>query len=207
MIITDIQIKNTIKINYRKNTNMNLRNKKLIICRRYTRIMTNKTAQINCNGTLEIGIKENKKSKQETRFSMGKNSHLNINNKFSIGFGSDIRIFDNATLTIGSGYLNGFVQIVCAKKIEIGENVAIARDVIIRDTDAHQIEDGKHEKSKEIKIGNHVWIGTRAIIMKGVHIGDGAIIAAGAIVTKDVPPNSIVAGIPAKEIKSDIKWS
>ncbi len=207
MKMADIQILNTIKVNCRKNTEINIKKKKLIVCKKFTRVMIDKTSKINCKGRLTIGTKENTKSKQETRFSMGKNSCININNDFSVGCGSDIRVFDNANLSIGSGYLNGFVQIVCAKDIKIGENVAIARDVIIRDTDAHKIEDGKHEEKKEVVIGNHVWIGTRAIIMKGVHIGDGAIVAAGAIVTKDVPPNSIVAGVPAKVIKSDIKWS
>ncbi|WP_284041531.1 CatB-related O-acetyltransferase [Polaribacter sp. Z014] len=57
------------------------------------------------------------------------------------------------------------------------------------------------EEYKPIKIGNDVWIGTRAIIMDGVTIGDGAVIAAGAIVTKDVPPYAVVVGIPAKIIK------
>lgn len=50
-------------------------------------------------------------------------------------------------------------------------------------------------------IGNDVWIGLRAIIMRGVTIGDGAVIAAGAVVTKDVPPFAIVGGVPAKVIK------
>lgn len=206
MNIFNIQVKNTIKINYRKNTKKNIYDKKLVLCNRYTRLMIDKTAKINCKGKLTIGDRENKQSKQETRFSIGKNSTINVNNNFSVGLGSDIRIFDNAKLTLGSGYMNGFVQVVCAKKIRIGENVAIARDVIIRDTDAHKIEDEKHVEQKEVVIGNHVWIGTRAIIMKGVHIGDGAIVAAGAIVTKDVPANSIVAGVPAKVIRDNINW-
>ena len=168
--------------------------------------MIDKTAKINCKGKLTIGDNENKQSKQETRFSIGKNSTINVNNNFSVGLGSDIRIFDNAKLTLGSGYMNGFVQVVCAKKIQIGEDVAIARDVIIRDTDAHKIEGEKHVEQKEVVIGNHVWIGTRAIIMKGVHIGNGAIVAAGAIVTKDVPANSVVAGVPAKVIRDNINW-
>ena len=54
----------------------------------------------------------------------------------------------------------------------------------------------------DIVIGNDVWIGYEAVIMAGVHIGDGAIIAARAVVTKDVPPYTIVGGTPAKEIRN-----
>ncbi len=57
------------------------------------------------------------------------------------------------------------------------------------------------EKTARTKIGNDVWIGSRAIIMQGVDIGNGAVIGAGAIVTKDVPPYAIVAGCPAKIIR------
>lgn len=62
-------------------------------------------------------------------------------------------------------------------------------------------DDYKFNEYKAITIGNDVWIGARAIVMDGVSVGDGAIIAAGAIVTKDVSPYAIVAGIPAKVIK------
>lgn len=175
-------------------------------CLRYSRIFIDKTAKLNVNTNFAIGTKENPRSKIETRFSMGKNSQLTVDGDFFVGFGSDIRIFDNANLRLGSGYLNSAVQIVCAKNIEIGNDVAIARDVIIRDTDAHEIIDENHQKEKEVKIGNHVWIGTRAIIMKGVKIGDGAVIAAGAVVTKDVPANCIVAGVPAKVIRENVEW-
>lgn len=54
---------------------------------------------------------------------------------------------------------------------------------------------------KQVKIGNDVWIGARAMIMDGVTVGDGAVIAAGAVVTKDVPPYAVVGGVPAKIIK------
>lgn len=57
------------------------------------------------------------------------------------------------------------------------------------------------DESDPIYIGNDVWIGARAIIMDGVHVGNGAVIACGAVVTHDVPPYAIVAGVPAKVIK------
>lgn len=58
------------------------------------------------------------------------------------------------------------------------------------------------QENKPITIGNNVWIGTRVVILDGVNIGDNSIIATGAIVTKDVPPYSIVGGVPAKVIKT-----
>jgi len=57
------------------------------------------------------------------------------------------------------------------------------------------------EKRYAVVVGNDVWIGTDAILMAGITVGDGAVIAAGAVVTKDVAPYSIVGGVPAKEIK------
>lgn len=176
------------------------------ICCKYCRVFIHKSAKINIGGRILLGNKENPKSKLETRFSMGKNSEIDVSGNFSIGSGTDVRIFDNAKLELGSGYFNGSIQIVCAKNIKIGNDVAIARDVIIRDTDAHDIINNNREKIIPVTIGNHVWIGTRAIIMKGVTIGDGAIIAAGAVVTKDVPKNAIVAGVPARVIKEDVEW-
>ena len=57
-----------------------------------------------------------------------------------------------------------------------------------------------------MKIGNKVWIATNALILPGVSIGDGAIVAAGAVVTKDVPAKCMVAGVPARVIKSNVEW-
>lgn len=67
-----------------------------------------------------------------------------------------------------------------------------------------KFEDFKYlnsEKKISIEIGNDVWIGSRATILEGVNIGDGAIVAAGAVVTKDIPPYAIVGGVPAKIIR------
>jgi acetyltransferase-like isoleucine patch superfamily enzyme/coenzyme F420-reducing hydrogenase beta subunit len=172
----------------------------------YSRIVLDKSAQIILNGVLTLGTKENRKSTSETRFFLGKKSSFTINGVFSIASGSDIRVFDNGELILNGGYCTAGVQIVCFKKITIGKGCAIARDVIIRDTDAHQILNSTHPMTQEVSIGEHVWIGNRAIIMKGVTIGNGAVIAAGSIVTKDVPEKCLVAGVPAKVIRRCVEW-
>ena len=63
------------------------------------------------------------------------------------------------------------------------------------------VDEHLFEEYKEVHIGNDVWIGSRALILGGVRIGDGAVVGAGAVVTKDVPPYAIVGGVPAKVIK------
>ena len=61
--------------------------------------------------------------------------------------------------------------------------------------------------SAPIIIKDNVWIGMSAIILKGVTVGEGAIVAAGSVVTKDVPPHTIVAGVPARVIKKDVYYT
>lgn len=86
--------------------------------------------------------------------------------------------------------------------IEIGDNVLIGQQVVLA-TLNHYLQPDKRANMlpSPIKIGNDVWIGAHATILPGITIGDGAVIAAGAVVTKDVPKNTVVAGVPAKIIK------
>lgn len=91
-------------------------------------------------------------------------------------------------------------QIHCGRNITIGNYTLISWDVNILENDYHA-SGGGEPVHKDIIIGDEVWIGARVIIIKGVTIGNGAIIAAGSVVTKDVPPYSLVAGNPAKFIK------
>jgi len=107
--------------------------------------------------------------------------------------GVRIEVYQGGILSIGKGtYLNRNVQIVVNESVSIGQQVKIGWDVVIMDTDLHG-HSGLPAKTRPVVIGNNVWIGCRALILKGVTIGDGAIIAAGAIVTKDVPPLAVVA--------------
>jgi acetyltransferase-like isoleucine patch superfamily enzyme len=93
--------------------------------------------------------------------------------------------------------------------ITIGNNVLIGSGCIITDTDSHPLgtEDRINNnlnaiQSKPITICDNVFIGARSIILKGVTIGKGSVIGAGSVVSKDIPPNAVYAGNPAKFIKS-----
>lgn len=129
-------------------------------------------------------------------------------------FGDKIRLYhevefyldsSNANINIGDfTYVNKRTEIKCQDMIKIGESCSISWDVVIMDTDYHSIN-GRAFIDPVI-IEDNVWVGCRAIILKGVHIGEGAIIAAGSVVTKNVPPYCIVAGNPAKVIKENVNW-
>lgn len=173
---------------------------------RYCRISIDKSAKLILKSAFTIGVKQVKSSHLETRLLLEPNSTMIINGSFVMFCNSYIRVIRGGNLTLYDGFINENVQITCASQITIGEGCAIARDVVIRDYDAHTIDVPGYEIAKPIIIGNHVWIGNRAMILKGVSIGEGAIVAAGSIVTKDVPPHSVVAGIPAKVIKSNVSW-
>lgn len=123
----------------------------------------------------------------------------------NIGLFSGVRIecMQGGEVRIGKGtYLNRNTHIVAAKSVTIGELCQISWDVLIMDTDQHGLRPGESAVGKPVAIGNRVWIGARAIILKGVSIGDHSVVAAGAIVTRDVPPYTLVAGPRASVIRS-----
>lgn len=96
------------------------------------------------------------------------------------------------------------VRISAAKSIRIGDNCMLAANVIISDSDWHGIYNRirPFRCTKPVVIENNVWLGERVIITKGVTIGENSVIGAGAIVTKDIPANSVAAGNPARVIKT-----
>ena len=120
--------------------------------------------------------------------------------------GAKIIIRDNVGMTSTSIY--------CQEKIEIGNNVLIGAATIIMDNNFHSLDYTLRGTSKEgyqhkgtintapVIIGDHVFIGTRCIINKGVCIGEGSVVAAGSVVVKDIPAWEVWGGNPAKFIKS-----
>ena len=123
----------------------------------------------------------------------------NINIEKGAVFGPDLEIGDNSGVGINCELYG---------PVRIGENVMMGPEVVVytsghrhSSTDIPMIEQGMTE-IQAVVIGNDVWIGRRAMIMPGVKIGNGCVIGAGAVITKDIPPYSVAGGVPAKVIKS-----
>lgn len=191
---------------FRRKTRSSLLSGKGLIPTPNCRFAIHKSALLSLDARMVVGFKVMRGSRVETRLSVGKNASLVVLGGFVVYSGCDIRVLEGASLTVGGGFINEGGQISCESEIVIGKGCAIARDVIIRDNDAHETQAGRRS-ARSIHIGDNVWIGTRAIVLKGVSIGSGAIIAAGAVVTKDVPPCAMVAGVPAKVIRENVRWA
>ena len=165
-----------------------------------------KSATVNIqNGVLAINRYIAKKDPFIGNLEMYDDSQINVQSTFFIHSGCDVMVFKNAKLNLGSGYINRYCKIRCYQEITIGRGVAISENFTIWDSDAHEIT-GAGNPTAPIVIGDRVWIGTNVTVLKGVTIGDGAIIAAGSLVNKDVPANCLAAGVPAKVIKEKINW-
>lgn len=146
--------------------------------------------------------------KDTNRVIIGDNCELGCSIHVDGGF---IKIGNNTTIRYST-------EINSVNSIIIGNNVIISNNCIIYDNNSHPVSPSKRflmtqsgftgdlwrckeSESAPVLIGNNVWIGQRAMILKGVSIGDGSVVAAGSIVTKNVPQYSLVAGNPATVVK------
>ena len=170
-----------------------------------SRISIHSTSKLSIDGVLEIGNRWDGYPKRPTGFNLGEDASCHIMGDLRIFSGSQFDVNEGASFACGSGYFNCHCRVACFKQISVGNNVIISEDVVIRDSDNHVL-DGDKPMSDPIVIGNGVWIGMRAIILKGVNIGDGAVVAAGAVVTHEVPARSLVAGVPARVIRENVSW-
>jgi acetyltransferase-like isoleucine patch superfamily enzyme len=135
--------------------------------------------------------------------------------------GCSFAIGENGKCTVGNFTLLNGALIMAEEKIDIGSHCLVSWGVGIADSDFHPLEPAQRLvdaqalapffkdrpprpklKTAPVKIGDNVWIGMNAVILKGVTIGDNSVVAAGAVVTKSVAPNTIVAGNPAVVVKT-----
>jgi len=137
---------------------------------------------------------------------IGDNVRIGGRNSWAVG----LKMSEDARLVIGDrvniGYHN---SISVAKGVQIGDDTLFAPDVRVFDNPTHPLSPGarlRHEtfsldEARPIVIGRNVWVGTGSMILRGVTIGVGAIIAAMSVVTRDVPPATLAGGTPARVIR------
>lgn len=148
----------------------------------------------------------------QAKCSIGKNFLMNNGVRYSdSGINGKCRIVvkDKAILEIGNDVGMSDVTITCHEKITIGNHILLGVGVQIRDTDNHSLNpddrlkglDWINKKTAPIVIKDNVFIGAYSFILKGVTVGENAIVGAGSVVTKNIPDNEIWAGNPAKFLK------
>lgn len=119
---------------------------------------------------------------------------------------------DRCTVEIGRESTIGSACIVCMgidNSITIGNACMLSENIDIWNTDSHPIVDNNGNiinPSKPIVIGNHVWIGKKVSVLKGVTIGDNSIIGMGSVVTKDIKDGTLNVGSPSHQIKENVNW-
>lgn len=138
---------------------------------------------------------------------------LVINGKASLGRGSRISIGKNATLVLGNNFcITGCSCIITQKEITFGNDCLLSWDILIMDTDFHTIKNADGiiiNEPRSIHIGNHVWIGCRNTILKGVTIVDNVIVSANSTITKSISEyDSIIGGVGTNVaiLKRNINW-
>lgn len=133
--------------------------------------------------------------KDHCRFRSGRKSNqLGITRSCSL---STLR--RGAVLQIGPHCAFSGTVIAAAQRVELGAYVRCGTNTTIMDTDFHE-DDPRSGGSRPVMIEDHVWLGLNVIVQKGVRIGRNSVIAAGSVVTRDIPPNVVAGGIPAKVI-------
>ncbi len=165
----------------------------------YSDILGNK---VEFDSTIPISLQINLEGVEATVL-LGKK--LRVTDKLDIYMGSE------GNLSVGDATTFIGVDIDCAwGRIQIGKDCMFSWDVYIRNDDGHHIFDiatgERINLCGDIKIGDHCWIGQGALLLKNIEIEDGCIIGAKSVVTKSIACNSIVAGNPAKVVKTGIRW-
>lgn len=119
--------------------------------------------------------------------------------------GSEIQIGDGTSFTWNAQLLSHE-----ASQIRIGKDCLFASNVIITTSDMHSIVDAhtgeRINAPGPIDIGNHVWLGQNVYVLKGVRIGEGSIVGAASVVTRNVPANSLAVGTPARVVRENVTW-
>jgi acetyltransferase-like isoleucine patch superfamily enzyme len=170
------------------------------------------------NGTITLQGNDNIVEIADSDYNFG--AYITLNQNCTLKIGANINCYNlvtyqanDATLEIGTTVgFNGIVRLSMHEpgRLAIGDGCLFADQVEMSISDMHSIIDAttrtRLNPAKDIIIGNRVWIGSRSLILKGITIGDGAIVGAMSVVTRNVPPLCVVAGNPAKIVRENATW-
>lgn len=140
---------------------------------------------------------------------LGRRAVVTVSGRVLIHRGSRVFVHDDAVLELGDATcIADCCTVTSFVRVSFGGDGGLSWNCNVLDTAPHDviIEGKRSSVSQPVIIGRHVWIGTGSTILAGVTIGDGALVAAGSVVHKDVPPKALVGGNPAKVVKEDIEW-
>lgn len=140
-------------------------------------------------GDIEIGCDLLRKSKEETRLRLRDGAIWSVYGGCKISYGSTIEILQKALFDCKYFTMNSNSAVVVAERIVFGRDVMIGRNVVVYDSDHHQILNEAGEvtnRPEPVIIGDHVWLATNALVLKGVTIGEGSVISANSTVNKNV---------------------
>ncbi|MFQ5699103.1 MAG: acyltransferase [Myxococcota bacterium] len=112
-----------------------------------------------------------------------------------------ITAFPGATIRVGARSLVNGAMLHAKRSIEIGEDASIGFGVRILDADLHDLDRSHPEQVDPVTLGDRVWVGADALILRGVHIGDDVVVGARSVVTHDLPARVLALGVPAQPVR------
>ena len=204
---------------------------RLPVCVRYNVILKSLKGSVTVNSTpphlgrLSVGFGDvGLYDKRYNRSVLEIYGKVVVNGKASLGTGSVLSVSSKGCVTFGNNFCNtANVQIVCGDRITFGDDVLVSWDTLVMDTDFHKVKNLKtdevYEETGPIEIGDNVWIGCRAVVLKGSKIPNGCILGTDSVCTKPhETENCVIAGNPAairktgvtrlnsKYTEKDIRW-
>ncbi len=168
---------------------------------RYARELASARLYLAAVDEVGAGVRTLAQPRIENRGFMAIGAHtllrsVNVPVELASGPGARLEIGDDCSINYG-------VSIGCTESIRIGARCRLGPYVMIVDSAFHELTDrSKRPAPQPVVIEDDVWVGAKASIMPGVHLGRGAVVGTAAVVTKDVPPFSVVAGVPARLVKT-----
>jgi acetyltransferase-like isoleucine patch superfamily enzyme len=181
----------------------------IVIVGRGSKIRAHRSASVSlaAQSALAIGLMHDAPTGSVLR--LHPRSNLRVEGRVQIMRSCTVTVDSDAVLTIGADtFFNDGSSVTCSCATTIGSGCAVAPGVRILDSDAHRlIRDDDALPYSPVQIGKDCWIGTNAVVLKGTDLGEGSVVAAGAVVSSKVPSHSLVAGVPARVVRSNVRWT